>query len=230
MKKTLIVLSGLFLSIIMQAQDRPQPKPGPAPVVNVKKPESFTLSNGLKVMVVENTKLPRVSFSLSIDNAPYSENEKKGVSDLTSSLIGNGSKKISKDAFNEEIDFLGANIFFRSNGAYASTLSKYSKRIMELMAEGALNHDTTDSTDPQPYEGRQDRRVKTGVSLIIAKQLFQDSNIAFEYFLGVGMANVTREYFNTVYDNSSQGFTIESQTTEKTAPNVQFGFRIGFGN
>ena len=123
----------------MQAQDRPQPKPGPAPTIKVKKPETFELSNGLKVMVVENHKLPRVSFSLTIDNAPYAEGAKKGVDDLTSALIGSGTKKISKDAFNEEIDFLGADISFYSSGAYASSLSKYANRALELMADGALN-------------------------------------------------------------------------------------------
>jgi hypothetical protein len=33
---------------------------------------------------------------------------------------------------------LGANINFNSNGAYASGLSKYSERILQLMADGAL--------------------------------------------------------------------------------------------
>ncbi|RKS00835.1 insulinase family protein [Flavobacterium sp. 102] len=138
MKKTIIVLSSLFLTLIMQAQDRTQPKPGPAPVLNIKKPTTFTLPNGLKVLVVENHKLPRVAFSLTIDNTPYAEGDKKGVADLTSSLIGNGSTKTSKDVFNEEIDFLGANINFFASGASASGLSKHSKRILELMAEGAL--------------------------------------------------------------------------------------------
>jgi predicted Zn-dependent peptidase len=138
MKKSIIVLSSLFLTLIMQAQDRPQPKPGPSPSINIKKPETFSLPNGLKVLVVENHKLPRVSFNLSIDNAPYAEGDKKGLDDLTSSLIGNGSTKTTKDAFNEEIDFMGADINFFSSGAAANGLSKYSKRILELMAEGAL--------------------------------------------------------------------------------------------
>jgi zinc protease len=138
MKKSIIVLSSLFLTFIMQAQDRTQPKPGPAPKINIKKPETFSLPNGLKVLVVENHKLPRVSYSLTIDNTPYAEGNKKGVDDLTSSLIGNGSTKTAKDPFNEEIDFLGANINFFSSGAAASGLSKHAKRIMELMAEGAL--------------------------------------------------------------------------------------------
>ena len=136
--KKIIILSRLFLTFIMQAQDRTQPKPGPAPKINIKKPETFSLPNGLKVLVVENHKLPRVSYSLTIDNTPFAEGNKKGVDDLTSSLIGNGSTKTAKDPFNEEIDFLGANINFYSSGASASGLSKHAKRILELMAEGAL--------------------------------------------------------------------------------------------
>jgi len=124
---------------MMQAQIIPQPKPGASPTVKIGKPQSFTLQNGLKVMVVENHKLPRVSYTLSLDNAPYNEGSKKGISEITSELIGSGSAKISKDAFNEEIDFLGADINFSNSGANASGLSKYSNRILELMVDGALN-------------------------------------------------------------------------------------------
>ena len=128
----------------MQSQtDRKQPKPGPAPTVNVGKPQRFSLPNGLKVMVVENSKLPRVSFNLQIDNAPFAEGNKKGVDDLTSAMMGKGTKKVSKDAFNEEIDFIGANINFSADGAYASGLSKYAGRILELMAQGSLDPNFT---------------------------------------------------------------------------------------
>lgn len=143
MKKASILLFILFLTGIMQAQDRTQPKPGKAPVVNIKKPQTFVLDNGLKVMIVEDHKLPRVTYNLTLDNAPFAEGNKKGVDDLTSTLIGNGSKKITKDIFNEEIDFFGANVNFSSRGAYASSLSKYANRVLELMADGALNPNFT---------------------------------------------------------------------------------------
>ena len=139
MKKFIYIAASLFLTITMQAQDRPQPKSGPAPTININKPQSFVLKNGLKVLVVENHKLPRVSFNLTLDNPPYAEGTKKGVSDILSSMIGNGTQNISKNAFNEEIDFLGANINFWDSGASANGLSRYSKRILELMADGALN-------------------------------------------------------------------------------------------
>ncbi|WP_310555789.1 insulinase family protein [Flavobacterium sp.] len=143
--KKILILTSLFLTItIMQAQtERKQPKPGPAPTVNIGKPQRFTLSNGLKVMVVENSKLPRVSFNLKIDNAPFAEGNKKGIDNLTGTMMGKGTKTISKDVFNEEIDFLGANINFSADGAYASGLSKYAGRIMELMAQGSLDPNFT---------------------------------------------------------------------------------------
>lgn len=139
MKKILIIF-GLFLTVSMQAQvDRSQPKPGPAPKINIGKPQKFTLPNGLTVLVVENHKLPRVSVSLTIDNAPYAEGSKAGLSDLTGSLMGNGTSKISKDAYNEEIEFLGANVSLYASGGYASSLTKYFPRIVELMAQGAID-------------------------------------------------------------------------------------------
>jgi predicted Zn-dependent peptidase len=61
----------------------------------------------------------------------------KRVANITSQLIGSGTTK-QKDAFNEEVDFLGANINFEFKCAYASGLSKYSERILQLMADGAL--------------------------------------------------------------------------------------------
>ncbi|NHF70899.1 insulinase family protein [Flavobacterium sp. F372] len=123
----------------MQAQDRPMPKQGPAPSINIKKPVTFVLENGLKVLVVENNKLPRVSYNLTLDNSPFAEGSKKGVTDLVSAMIGNATETISKDKFNEEIDFLGATINFYESGASANGLSRYSARILELLADGALN-------------------------------------------------------------------------------------------
>ena len=143
MKKSILLLLILFFTGIMEAQERTQPIAGKSPTVQLKSPHTFVLSNGLKVFVVENHKLPKVTFNLTLDNAPYPEGEKKGVDELCSSLIGNGSKNISKDDFNEEIDFLGATLGFSSQGSYASCLSKYAGRILELMADGALHPNFT---------------------------------------------------------------------------------------
>jgi predicted Zn-dependent peptidase len=120
------------------------PEAGPAPTINLEEPTRFELKNGLTVMVVENHKLPRVSIQLSIDNPPSLEGEKAGVSSLAAGLLGNGSTNISKDAFNEEVDFLGASLNFGASSAFASSLSKYFPRILELMADAAINPNFTE--------------------------------------------------------------------------------------
>ena len=146
MKTKIFSLLVLFLaSLTMQAQiDRSvQPKPGPAPKVNIGKPTTFTLKNGLTVKIVENNKLPRVSATLTIDNPLIVEGKKAGVTSLVSSLLGSGSTSISKDDFNEEVDYLGASLNFGSQSASARSLSKYFPRIMELMADAAFNPNFT---------------------------------------------------------------------------------------
>lgn len=145
MKKIYLTFVLALAAIGMHAQvDRSQmPEPGPAPEINLEEPQRFELNNGLKVLVVENHKLPRVSIQLTLDNPPILEGEKAGVSSLTGSLLGNGSTNIPKDDFNEEVDFLGANINFGSQSAFASSLSKYFPRILELMADAAINPNFT---------------------------------------------------------------------------------------
>ncbi|HUH25611.1 MAG TPA: pitrilysin family protein, partial [Flavobacterium sp.] len=130
---------------------------GPMPTVHVQKPQEFQLKNGLRVMVVEDHKLPRVSYALTMDTPPYFEGAKAGVSSLTSAVVGNGTAKTSKDKFNDEIDFLGASVRFWNTGASASGLSKYSSRLLELMAEGSLSplfsQEEFDKAKQQAIEG-----------------------------------------------------------------------------
>ena len=139
--KILSIVTILFLSLTVSAQiDRTQqPKPGPAPKINIGTPKKFKLNNGLQVLVVENHKLPRVSATLTIDNPPVSYGNKKGVENLLSGMLGTGSTNIPKEKFDEEIDFLGANVSFWDEGANASSLAKYFPKVLKLMTDAAFN-------------------------------------------------------------------------------------------
>lgn len=146
MKKNIKLLIA-FLIIAMGAQaqiDRSKmPKSGPTPVINLGEPHSFVLPNGLTVLIVENHKLPRVTLSLTLDTPPVIEGNKAGVSSLVSQIMGKGTTNIGKDAFNEEVDFLGANIGIGVNGGFAQSLSKYAERTIELFADAALHPNFT---------------------------------------------------------------------------------------
>jgi len=136
---TLIALFLISLGVTAQIDRSQQPKAGPAPTINLGKPQTFELKNGLKVMVVENHKLPKVSATLILDNGPIFEGEKAGLTSIAGGMMGNGTKTISKDAFVEEIDFLGANFNIGSQSAGFNTLSKFFPRILELAADAIQN-------------------------------------------------------------------------------------------
>lgn len=136
---TLIFSLLVVISIQAQVDRSVQPKPGPSPKVNIGKPQSFTLPNGLTVLVVENHKLPRVSFSLLLDNPPILEGDLAGVNYLTSNMMGNGTSKISKDDFNSRIEYLGANVSFGIGGVSGSSLSRYFPEVFSLAVQGALD-------------------------------------------------------------------------------------------
>ncbi|MHA7863172.1 M16 family metallopeptidase [Flagellimonas marinaquae] len=160
MKKYLVltVLSLFMTASYAQIDRSTQPKPGPAPKINLKEPTRFELKNGLKVLVVENHKLPRVRIQLSIDNPPIMEGDKAGLSALTASMMGKGSTNIPKDEFYEEVDFLGATIFIGDQSAFASSLSKYFPRILELMADAALNPNFL----PEEFD-KEKEKIITGI-------------------------------------------------------------------
>ena len=143
MKKLYICCIALFSLSSLAAQiDRSiQPSPGPAPEIQLDEPQSFTLKNGMTVMVVENHKLPRVSVTMNIDNPPIFEGKLAGANDLLGSMLGKGSTNIPKNAFEEEADFMGATLGFSASGAYAASLSRYFPRVLEMLADAALNPD-----------------------------------------------------------------------------------------
>ncbi|MCS3868515.1 putative Zn-dependent peptidase [Chryseobacterium ginsenosidimutans] len=143
MKKQLTYIAVAFLfagTISAQKIDiNAMPKPGPTPAINIAKPKTFQLSNGLTVMVVENNKLPRVSASLSMDRAPYNEGSVTGVSEIMAEQFENGTMSMSKDDFNKKVDYLGANLNFSSNGASANSLSKYFPEVLGLLSDAIIN-------------------------------------------------------------------------------------------
>jgi len=109
------------------------PKPQPNPEVNIPAPAETELGNGLKVIIVENHNLPKISYQLYIDNPPMMEGSKVGMASIFGELLGAGTKDIPKDEFNEMIDFMGASFYPNSNGFYASSLTKHSDKLLVLL-------------------------------------------------------------------------------------------------
>ena len=141
MKKIILLITALIFSLGINAQlDRSiMPVGGPAPKIKLDKPKEFKLKNGIRVLVVENHKLPRINYSLRFNRNPIVEGDKSGVLSLLGSMLGNGTTNIPKDEFNEEVDYLGASINIGFGSGFAFTLTKNNERVLELFSDAIIN-------------------------------------------------------------------------------------------
>jgi predicted Zn-dependent peptidase len=139
MKKSIIFLLGLLpLGLMAQVDRSKAPKPDPAPQIKIGQPATFTLPNGLKVFVVQNSKLPRVSATLSFNQDGIIEGDKTGLTSMAGELLRRGTTKMTKAQLDEEIDFLGGNINASAFSASASSLRSNFPKVMALMSDVVL--------------------------------------------------------------------------------------------
>ncbi len=115
------------------------PEAGEARKVEIAKSQSFTLDNGLEVFVVENHKLPQVSYSLVVDYDPIMEGKRVGMLTMFGSMLRRGTETRTKEKLDEEIDFMGANLTTYSRGIYASSLKRHSDNLLVLFSDVLYN-------------------------------------------------------------------------------------------
>lgn len=111
------------------------PEPGPAPAFNLGEYEDFELDNGLDVIVVENHKLPVVSYQLFVDRGPLKEGEIAGISSIAGQMLKTGTKNMTKEEIDEKLDFIAATLSTSSNGFFASSLKKHSNELLEIATD-----------------------------------------------------------------------------------------------
>ncbi len=114
------------------------PKPGPAREIEIGISSQFTLANGLKGIVVENHKIPQISYQLSIDMDQMQEKEKAGLSGITGTLLAAGTATKTKADIDEAVDYIGARLSTSSKGGFASSLTKHTDKILSLFSEVIL--------------------------------------------------------------------------------------------
>lgn len=173
------------------------PEPGPAPQINIGDPATFTLPNGLNVFVVENHKLPRVTYSLVIDRDPILEGDKAGFTSFVGEMLMGGTTTRSKDELDEAIDRIGAHISASSTSANASSLKKYNDQLLALFADVLFN--------PGFPQAELDKLKKQAISGLAAAK--EDPNIIAQVVHSAVMYGKDHPYGESA--------------TEKTVENVQ---------
>ena len=142
MKKIAIGLLVTFLAtgIAFAQLDRSKlPASGPAPEIKIAEAETFMLANGLKVFVVKNTKLPRVSFELVLVIDPLPLGDKAGLSSFIGDMMMGGTIYRTKDVLDQQINFIGASLNATSRSVSASSLKKHQVAVLELMTDVLFN-------------------------------------------------------------------------------------------
>ncbi|RLD21035.1 MAG: insulinase family protein [Bacteroidetes bacterium] len=138
------------------------PEAGPARTIEIGKYESFTLDNGLKVIVVENHKIPRISYRLFIDRDAIFEGEKAGYTNIAGDLLSTGTANRTKAEIDEEVDFVGGSMSTSSYGGFASSLTRHSDVVLGVFSDVVLNpsfpEDQFDKMKTQMLSGLQSQK------------------------------------------------------------------------
>lgn len=156
---SIITLLTLATGLISAQLDRSTPpSPGPAPEVQIGDYDKFTLPNGLTVIVVENNKVPVVSYSLSLDVTLPAEGDLAGYIELAGNMLRSGTANRTKAEIDEAVDFIGATLSTGKKGIYASSLTKHSEELLDVMSDIVLN-----PSFPEEELTKQITQYKTGI-------------------------------------------------------------------
>ena len=154
----LAFMVGILYNLSAQVDRSIVPAPGPAPKIQLGDYTQFTLDNGLTVVVVENHKQPRISFSLQLDRSPIFEGENAGYVQIAGNLLRAGTSNRTKEQLDEEIDFIGATLSTSSTGIFASSLTKHREKLLELMTDVLYN-----PTFPESELEKEKKEMLSGI-------------------------------------------------------------------
>lgn len=140
MKKLFIIALGcLSLAATAQIDRTKLPEPAPAREIEIGNYEKFKLNNGLTVILVENDKLPTLSWTLTFDAGVITEGDKAGYAGIFGQVMRAGTASKSKEVLDEEIDFMGASVNVGATSMSAFSLSKYKDDILKIFTDILYN-------------------------------------------------------------------------------------------
>jgi predicted Zn-dependent peptidase len=144
--KTLLVLSAAALAAapLHAAIDRSKkPEPAPAPAAAFPDYQEHTLSNGLKVFIIEDNRKPTLTLRLLIKSGSVFDGPKTGLTGFVASLLNRGTQKRTAAAFANETDFIGARLEAAAGPDAISVsttgLTKYTEKLLDLMTDAVMN-------------------------------------------------------------------------------------------
>ena len=135
------------------------PEAGPAPELKIGTPTKLKLNNGLQVIVVENHRMPAVSWNMTLDYPPFLETDKAGLTSIASDMMSAGTEARNKAQIAEDVEFLGASFRANAKGFFASSLSKHTGDLLRIVSDAILN-----PTFPQDELEKVKKQVRSGLA------------------------------------------------------------------
>ena len=122
---------------------RQAPAPLPARPMHIPTAYETTLSNGLTLVIVEDKRLPLVSYRLAFRTGDaHDPKGLPGLTDMMSGLLTEGTQSRTSRQIAEEVERMGATLHAGASSDYttvsASALSAFGDKILELMADVVL--------------------------------------------------------------------------------------------
>jgi zinc protease len=119
------------------------PAPLPPRPISIPTPRETTLSNGLSLVVVEDKRLPLISYRLAFRvGGAFDPPDLPGLTDLLAGLLPEGTQTKTSKQIADEIARMGASLSAGATSDYtivaASTLSQFNDPVLALLAEVAL--------------------------------------------------------------------------------------------
>lgn len=203
------------------------PKAGPARPVEIGESHQFSLANGLRVIVVENHKLPQISYQLTIDRDVMQEKEKSGLSDITGTLLAAGTATKTKAEIDESVDYLGANLSTNATGGFASSLTKHTDKVLALFSEVILKPSFPqaefDKIKTQTLSGLQaNKDDPNAISQNVSRALTYGTDHPYgEITNEITVSNInledTKNYYNTYFKPGNAYLVVVGDITPEAA-------------
>ena len=134
------------------------PAPGPPPEVHLGEHTTFVLPNDMRVIVVEDHKLPLVSVQVRFDIRPFREGDLAGYSDLAGELLSAGAGGLSKGEIDARVDAIGATLNTSKYGVYAACLKPHVDELFTLVEKVVISPEF-----PEEEVAKAHRRMLSGI-------------------------------------------------------------------
>lgn len=125
--------------------------------------QQLTLSNGLTVYMMEQKEVPLIDVSIIVKAGSVKDGEASGLSQITADNLLLGTKNLNKQQFEQELDFVGAQISSDASAEYSQMSLSMAAKDAELLLPLVYDAIAFPAFDEQQFNNHKSR-YKAGIA------------------------------------------------------------------